>query len=60
MRTGACITRRRASRFQSDRNVFYRGFPRKERVCLKQISGLAIERGQRTAEDVDAAGSGCE
>src|SRR5438270_7098473 len=40
-----------AGDLQADRNIFRRGLPRKQRLGLKQVAGLPIETGERTAED---------
>ena len=39
---------------EPDRDIVERGLPGKQRVGLKQIAGLAVEAGERRAEDVDA------
>ena len=49
------IARRHAGRFQSDGDVLQRRLPGKQRVGLEQVAGLAVERGKRAAEDIDAA-----
>ena len=56
LRARARLARRRAGRLQPDGDVLQRGLPGKQRVGLEQIAGLAVERGKRAAEDIDAAG----
>src|SRR5262245_10861333 len=52
------LARRRArdaGGLEPDRDVLQRGLPREQRVRLEQVAGLAVERGERHAENVDAA-----
>jgi hypothetical protein len=46
---------RRALDLQPDGDVVDRGLPRKQRIALKQVTGVPVEPGQRLVEDADRA-----
>jgi len=54
----ACIVF--ARQFQSDRDILDGGFPGEERIGLKQVAGLTVERGERRTKDIYAACDGRE
>src|SRR5262245_47246187 len=47
-----------AGGLEPDRHVLQRRLPRKQRLRLEQVTGLAVEAGERRAEDLDAARRG--
>src|SRR5207244_8293192 len=47
-----------ASGLEPDGDVLQRGLPWEQRLSLEEITGLAVEPGERRAEDVDATGRG--
>src|SRR5262245_31905324 len=54
LRAGACFLASRADNFETDRHILDRGLPWKQRIGLKQVTGLAVDRGQRRAKNVHA------
>src|SRR5215471_12117037 len=53
LRSSTSVGRRRAGCLEAYCDVLDRGLPGKECIGLKQIAGLAIQRRQRTAENID-------
>src|SRR5262249_61394163 len=47
-----------AGGLEPDRDVLQRRLPWEQRLRLEEIAGLAVEPGERRAEDVDATGRG--
>ena len=60
LRAGAGFLARCAGGLEPDRHVVDRGLPGEQRISLEQITGLAVERGERRAKDVHAACGGRE